>query len=217
MKRLIVFIITAALLAGSFYVVWPGWTLHRIAEAIRNEDSATLEQAVDFLRVRASLHGPLTAEVTRHYDQLSSGGRSRGVFAAQVKGDVLPRLVQSTLEAVAAPANIIFMARNRVGLKEAVQRALEQRIILGSSFDRRGPQGLGARAGHQPSISEGLTRPGQAPRYTLSNIKGIALIGPLEFEIGINREATAVEPEMLLRMAFAGSSGWRVVGVIPRL
>ena len=216
MKRLIAFIIAVAMLAGSFYVAWPGWTLHRIAEAIREEDPATLEQAVDFLRVRASLHGPLTEEVTRHYDQFSSG-RSRGVFAAQIKGEVLPRLVESTLDAVAAPANVIFIARNRVGLKEAVQRALEQRIILGSSFDRTPPLGLGALAGRQPSTGGDPRRPGQAPRYTLSNIKGIALIGPLEFEIGINREATAAEPEMLLHMAFTGASGWRVVGVIPRL
>lgn len=219
MKRLFLLLVVSVLLIGGFYVVWPGWTLHRLAEAIRAEDPATLEQTIDFPRVKASLRGPLTEEVTRRYDQFqSSGGNLRGVFAAQLKAEVLPRLVESTLDAVATPANVLFIARNRVALKDAMQRALEQRIILGggSGFGGALPQGLGGATGQPAPVAGAAVRVGQGPRYTLSNIKGVSLIGPLEFEVGINRDAAAVEPELLLRMAFTGST-WRVVGLTPRL
>jgi hypothetical protein len=176
-----------------------------------------LEQAVDFPRVKASLRGPLTEEVTRRYDQFQSTGGNRGVFAAQLKGEVLPRLVESTLDTVATPGNVIFMARNRVALKDAMERALEQRIVLGGSrFGGLSPQGAGGPAGQQPSADAAPKRSAQGPRYTLSNIKGISLINPLEFEVGVNRDASAADPELLLRMAFTGIS-WRVVGLVPRL
>ncbi len=216
MRRIASFVGALVLLLVCFYVVWPGWTLHRIAEAIREEDTAALERAVDFPRVRASLRGPLTEEVTRRYDQFQSSGGYRGVFAAQLKSEVLPRLVESTLDAVATPANVIFMARNRVALKETMQRALEQRIILGGSrFAGAPPQGLGGSAAEQPA-SPSPKRSGQGPRYTVSNLKGVSLINPLEFEVGINRDAAAAAPELLRRIAFTGIS-WRVVGLTPRL
>jgi hypothetical protein len=215
MRRIASFVGALVLLLACFYVVWPGWALHRIAEAIREEDAAALERAVDFPRVRASMRGPLTEEVTRRYDQFQSTGGYRGVFAAQLKSEVLPRLVESTLDAVATPANVIFMARNRVALKDVMQRALEQRIILGgSSFPSATPQALGGPAG-QPASGVAPRRLGEGPRYTLSNIKGISLINPLEFEVGINRDAAAADPELLLRMAFTGVS-WRVIGLAPR-
>jgi hypothetical protein len=50
----------------------------------------------------------------------------------------------------------------------------------------------------------------------VSNLKGVSLINPLEFEVGINRDAAAAAPELLLRIAFTGIS-WRVVGLTPRL
>ena len=216
MRRIASFVGALVLLLVCFYVVWPGWTLHRIAEAIREEDTAALERAVDFPRVRLSLRGPLTEEVTRRYDQFQSSGGYRGAFAAQLKGEVLPRLVEATLDAVATPANVIFMARNRVALKETMQRALEQRIILGGSrFAGAPPQGLGGSAAEQPAGTS-PKRSGQGPRYTVSNLKGVSLINPLELEVGINRDAAAAAPELLLRIAFTGIS-WRVVGLTPRL
>ena len=134
MKRLVLLLVGGVLLTGGFYVVWPAWTLHRIAEAIRADDSATLERKIDFPSIRASARAPLIEEVTRRYDQFQgSGGNLLGVFGPQMKKEVLPRLVDSALEAIATPANVLYFARNRVALKDALRRAMEQRIVVGNT------------------------------------------------------------------------------------
>lgn len=218
MKRLVLLLVGGVLLTGGFYVVWPAWTLHRIAEAIRADDSATLERKIDFPSIRASARAPLIEEVTRRYDQFQgSGGNLLGVFGPQMKKEVLPSLVDSALEAIATPANVLYFARNRVALKDALRRAMEQRIVVGNT--RWGGTQMPPAAGTagQPSLSAGtVTRGEDGPRYASPNIKRIALVGPLTYEIGFHRDARAAEAELLLRLAFTGTD-WRVVELMPRL
>jgi hypothetical protein len=221
MKRLLPLVL---LLGIGFYVAWPLWSLHRIAEAIRADDETTLASKIDFPSVRASLRPMLTEEVTKRYEQLQSGSSSlRALLATQMKSDVLPRLVDAALDAVVTPANVLHIARNREALKVAMQRALEDQIILGG-FGRRAPKtGTGSSEEQSggaltpPAAAAGTTRhAGASPslRYGLSNIKSFAITSPVDFEIGINRNASAPDAELKARLAFT-SYDWKVVGLVP--
>ena len=210
MKSFVSTLLLLALLTTGFYVAWPAWSLQRVADALRRNDDATLAQMIDFPGVRASMRPALTEEVTRRYEQLrGEGGGMRSLLANQLKADVLPKLVDTTLDAVVTPVGVLQLARNRVALREAIERVLEQRIVLGGSSVGQAMRPPPAGTGAAPAGGGG------GPRYTTDNIKRIALAGPLSIEIGVNRNPAAAEPELLVQMAFTGAD-WKIVGLAPR-
>ncbi len=48
------------------------------------------------------------------------------------------------------------------------------------------------------------------------NIKRFSFLGPLAFEVGVAKDATAAESDVVVEMRFVGGD-WRVVGVKPRI
>jgi hypothetical protein len=224
MKQVVAFLLLLVVAVGGFYVAWPLWSMHRLAEAIRSQDEAVLAAKIDFPSVRASLRPMLTEEVTRRYEQLQAGSSNlRALLATQIKADVLPRLVDIALDSVVTPSNVLRIARNREALKEALQRALEEQIVLGGR--RKGGGGEPAKgqpgetSAQQPAPAPSVpVQPRESvpwPRYGYSNIKSVAPVGPLSFEVGFNRNSDSAKAELTATLAFSGYD-WKIVSLVPR-
>ena len=57
-------------------------------------------------------------------------------------------------------------------------------------------------------------KPGQG--FGLANVKHFSFLGPLAFEIGVAKEATATDSDVITEMRFVDGD-WRVTGVRPKL
>lgn len=218
MKRLILLLV---LLVLGFYVAWPAWSLYQVREAIRRDDAATFAGKVDFPSVRASLRPVLTDEAQKLLERVRGNAGSFGALLGQLQGDLLPRVVEMALEAVVTPENVLQIARNREALREALRRVMTEQVSLGGLIGSRRKAGDAEKSAGSSTGQPAPTPSGQGPggvrewRYGLSNVKSFAPVGPLAFDLGVNRKAEAEEPEVTVRMGFTGTD-WKIVGLVPR-
>jgi hypothetical protein len=217
MKRLLILLIFLLLLV--FYVAWPAWSLFQVREAIRRDDEALFASKVDFAGVRASLRPVLTEEARKALERAQSSAGGFGALLGQLQGDVLPRVVDAALEAVVTPETVMQIARNRQALREALRQVMAEQVSLGGLIGSRRKPGNTEKpadnsAGQPAPAPSGPAHHVPERRYGLANIKSFAPIGPLAFDIGVNRNADAAEPEVTVRMAFTGSD-WKIVGLVP--
>ncbi|MGE5513304.1 MAG: DUF2939 domain-containing protein [Bacteroidota bacterium] len=221
MKRLLIPLLLVLALVG-FYAAWPAWSLYQVRESIRTDDGDTLARKIDFPSVRTSLRPVLTEEAQRIVDRVQGNAGGLGALLGQLKGDLLPKIVDAGLDVVVTPENVMHIARNREALRDALRRAVAEKASLGSLGGLRKKK---AEAAEQPtSGSGGEAAPAapageggyRGPRYTVANIKSFAIAGPLSFDIGVNRKAEATEPEVIVGLAFTGGD-WKIVRLVPRL
>lgn len=84
---------------------------------------------------------------------------------------------------------------------------------MGGSVGGGGGTGGGGGAGK----SAPAAAPAGAPAsFGYANVKRFGFLGPLAFEIGVAKDATATVPDVVVEMRFVGGD-WRVVGVKPRI
>ena len=80
--------------------------------------------------------------------------------------------------------------------------------------------GGGAAKSEAPATTPVPATPGASDTphagFGIANIKRFRLLGPLAFEIGVAKDATAAEHDVLVEMRFVDGD-WRVVGVRPRV
>jgi hypothetical protein len=183
---------------------------------------AAFAAKVDFPSVRASLHPVLTQEAQKVLERVQVGGSGLGALLSQIRGDVLPKVVEAALETVITPENVMQIARNREALREALRRIMAEQVTLGGLVGGR-PKKPEVGGRPAPETSGSQASPGMEgqevrthPRYRYDNIKSLTPVGPLAFDIGVNRRAEATEPEVIVRMAFTGTD-WKIVGLVPRL
>ncbi len=233
MKKLIALAVLALL---GFYIAWPAWTGYRIRQAFETQDAALLESKIDFSSVRASLKPVVAAEAEAGFERLKQqAGPLGGLIAGTIKNDVMGRLVDSVINSAITPPNVIRMVREGRGFKQSLERILsEQAGVKGGDGGGglRLPGGLGGRragkdgAGQpneppkeeqvatQPAGAEGGAGAAPRPRMSLANIKSFALDGPLAFSVGVAKDATAAEPEVVATLQFTGTD-WKVVAITP--
>lgn len=251
MKRLIGLIVLGVL---GFYVAWPAFSGYQIKSALDARDAATLDSKIDFPSVRSGLRPTVTQRVGEMFDRVQSGaGPTGSVIAAQLKGDVIPKVVETSLNTIVTSANLIRIVHDGRSWKESIDAILREQIKLpglgaggGDPASRAGgmkmpggfelPGGLGGLADKMGinagkaleglnSAGKGSAPPTPAPTaggspapasFGLGNIKRFAFLGPLAFEVGVAKDASATAPDVTAQMAFTGFD-WRVVQVVPRM
>ena len=67
MKKLVFF---AVMIAATFYLAWPAFSLFQIAEGVKGKDEAKLQNKIAWQSVRASLREPVTKMVKKEIDNL---------------------------------------------------------------------------------------------------------------------------------------------------
>ena len=237
MKRLIALVILSLL---GFYVGWPAWTGYTIAKAIKAEDPATLNNKIHFASVQNTLKPLAVQKIGEVYDQQlgAKAGPAGAAILAQIKADVVPKIVETALAQLVTAPNLIRVVNEGGTIRENAERILRERVskiglpgVAGSGGAGAValPGGLGQIAGKlgvpgnadpqrapQPAAQQGAPVTAEKRQFGLSNIKRFSVLGPLAFEVGIAREATSPEPDVFVEMRFVDGD-WRVVGVKPRV
>jgi hypothetical protein len=238
MKRLLLLVVV--LLLG-FYVAWPGWSAYQIDGAIKAKDAETLERKIDFPSVRVSLRPAFTQKVSEIYDlQLKQAGGTGAVIGGQLKGDIIPGMVDVLLVALVTPQNLIRVAHEGGQLKESLDRLLGEELGrtsrlpgmgggsgqttgglqlpggLGNLGDLAGKIGIGGKKPESAPAPKAAAPAAAPPSYGLDNLKVFNIVGPLAFEIGVAKDKAATEPDVTAEMRFTGLD-WRVTAVRPRL
>lgn len=83
---------------------------------------------------------------------------------------------------------------------------------LGGGGAPRGEAPPAAPAQSSPSATASAPPAG----YGIGNIKRFSFLGPLGFEVGVAKDATAAEADVVVEMRFVNGD-WRVTGVKPRV
>jgi hypothetical protein len=127
MKKLIALVILALL---GFYVAWPAWSGYRIFTALRSNDAALLESKIDFPRVRQSMRPAVEIEVDKQIDaQLKqAGGGAAAALGGELKKQLAPKLVDTVLESVVTPANVLRIAAEGGNVAGTVQKILAEQM-----------------------------------------------------------------------------------------
>lgn len=179
-------------------------------------------------------------------DKRETGNTLTRALAGTFSGRRTQRLVQATVDRIATPENTIRLARYSGTLRQYFRRALSDEMTRGLSVDsaagndpasekqmrrtvldrilgRRKPREApaAAQAAADPAEKAAATpAPDPAPRperkYTIANIKRLALTGPLTLEVGVNRDPAQPWPELTAVLRFTGLD-WKVVALIPSL
>lgn len=127
MKRLIFLVLVLGL---GFYVGWPAWSGYQIKSALDSGDAETLRKKIDFVSVRESLRPAATHHAKgMMQDALSqSGSPVATVLDDDTKASMLPKIVDSTLNTVVTPENLIRIARHGGTVKEAVEKIVKEQV-----------------------------------------------------------------------------------------
>lgn len=143
MRKLIALLVVAAI---GFYGVWPAWSGYRIAAALQAKDETLLASKIDFPSVRESLRPVVSAEVEKRMTQ--PGGAAGGLLGGDLKKQLLPRLVDSVLQTLVTPANVIRIANESGGAAKAIEQIVTEQLAktvggAGAIAGALGNQGAG--------------------------------------------------------------------------
>lgn len=126
MKRLIGLIILGLL---GFYVAWPAWSGYQIKSALDAKDAATLERKIDFAGVRTGLRPAATQKVGEMFEKMQGqAGPTGALIATQLKGDVIPKIVDTSLSTLVTPGNLIRVVHDGGAWKDSVERILREQV-----------------------------------------------------------------------------------------
>jgi hypothetical protein len=131
MKRLIAL---ALLLLVGFYVAWPAWSGYQIHQSIQAKNS-----------------GLVTAKIGEGLDKFQAQSGAAGALIGQLKGDMIPKIVDSTLSSMVNAETVMRIANEGGSVKEALEKIMREQL------GRNGlPAGGGASGGGMPSLPGGL-------------------------------------------------------------
>lgn len=205
MRRILIVAFIVALLAAGFYVAWPAWTARQISNAVKANDAAALAEHIDFPRVRERAHPIMTAEMNRRLDQLKQqGGALGGAIAGQLKESLGGSFAKATVDALLTPENVMSMIRQGRDFR---------RVMSGAATKQPAPVGGGStgKPGQTGDATSNAHR-----RFSLANVRGYMLTGPLSVAVDLARDKSAPDADLVVEMAFTGGN-WKVVGIIPKV
>lgn len=237
MRAFIALVIVAAL---GFYVAWPAWSGYQIKSALDRGDAATLGRKIDFPSVKTSLTPYVTQQVKAGIDDAL--GSTSGALTPELKDQMAPKIAEAALNKIVTPETLVRVATEGTSFADTVRAILKDQVravanpggnlgnVLGSiGVDPKSLGGLGSilGGGDQGATTTAPAAPAPAPApaappaaaskasYSLANTKSFSVKGPADFEIGVNRDASAPGPEVKVEVAFTGGD-WKVVGIRPQ-
>lgn len=225
-----------------FYVAWPGYSLMRVKNALESDNVPLLAEKVDFPRVRVSLTPAITAEVEKAAAAaVTQGGAENAALLTQIKTQMVPKIVELALATIVTPESLMRIYREGGDMRKTISVIVAEKMGsgggLGALAGVRGGAGgqkpgglndlLGGKLGGLFGKKEGggepspvapspVAAPAAKQAFSMANIKRFSIAGPLEFSVGVAKDAAATEPDVITDLAFTGLD-WKIVGVRPRI
>ncbi len=107
MRKLFTLIV---LVAASFYLAWPAFSLYQIADGVKLKDESKLENKIVWGSVREHLREPVSERVKKEIENQSKGHGIEGMLAGKIAGEFTPKLVEKVLDAYVTPKGVIVLA-----------------------------------------------------------------------------------------------------------
>jgi hypothetical protein len=127
MKRLLLLVLIV--MVAGFYVGWPAWSGYRIHQALKTHDAETLERKIDFASVRVGMRPIVTGEVDKALDRMQrDAGSLSAAFAAAVRKDLAPRIVDAALHTFVTPQNVIKMVQRGGSVRDMVRQSMSEQM-----------------------------------------------------------------------------------------
>jgi Protein of unknown function (DUF2939) len=144
MKRLIAL---ALLLLACFYVAWPAWSGYQIYQSIQARNSGLMDSKIDFPSVRKSLRPVITAKIGEGLEKFQAQAGAAGALISQLKGEMVPKLVDSTLATMVNSETVMRVATEGGSFKETLEKIMREQM---------GRSGLPAGGGAGGGLGQGL-------------------------------------------------------------
>jgi Protein of unknown function (DUF2939) len=126
MKRLIAL---AVLLLVGFYVAWPAWSGYQIHKSIGAKNTGLLESKIDFPSVRTSLRPVVAAKITDGLEKFQAqAGPAGAMILSQLKGDMVPKIVETTLGSVVNAETVMRIATEGGSFKENLEKIMREQL-----------------------------------------------------------------------------------------
>jgi hypothetical protein len=126
MKRLIAL---ALLLLVGFYVAWPAWSGYQIHKSIGAKNTGLLESKIDFPSVRTSLRPVVAAKITDGLEKFQAqAGPAGAMILSQLKGDMVPKIVETTLGSVVNAETVMRIATEGGSFKENLDKIMREQL-----------------------------------------------------------------------------------------
>jgi hypothetical protein len=234
------------IVAMAFYVAWPLYAGYEIKSSLDTQNVEGLNAKIDFPSVRVSLQPAVAAKVDKIItDALRRAGTAGGALTDQLKGQVMPRIVDGVLATLVTPEMLIRIHASGKSFKEALDGMVLERTSQAQGLggflivpedqeggakskleEMAGKLGIdtskvfGGAVGKEVASSEPQevlpAKSGAKPKYGLGNIKNFSFNGPLGLSIGVSRDAAAKKPELTADLSFVDGS-WKLTGLVPEL
>jgi Protein of unknown function (DUF2939) len=242
MKRILSLLIVAAAL---FYIAWPAYSGVAIKAALDGRDASGLRERVDFDAVRDSMRPAITTKVETALDAAAEkAGPSAAKIYAALKTQMMPKIVEASLQRIVTPETLIRVHAERGTIKDIMNKMIGDQVsnsggsggalgALASAFAGTGAGsgaekpdrfdagkligGLFGAKGNNAAEAPPVDASGPAKSsVTWRNIRGAGLDGPLGVYVRLSKDPAATEPDITATMSFRGS-GWVLTGLEPRL
>jgi Protein of unknown function (DUF2939) len=153
MKRLIA--LSIILLAG-FYVAWPAWSGYQIHKSIGAKNTGLLESKIDFPSVRTSLRPVVSAKISEGLEKFQAqAGPAGAMILSQLKGDIVPKIVETTLGSLVTSETVMRMANEGGNFKDNLEKIIREQLGR-SGLPSAGGSGSGLPTGLPAGIPGGL-------------------------------------------------------------
>ena len=145
MKRL--FALALLLLVG-FYVAWPAWSGYQIHKSIQAKNTGLLESKIDFPGVRKSLRPVIAAKITEGLEKFQTqAGPAGAMILSQLKGDMVPKIVETTLGSLVTAETVMRVATDGGSFKDNLEKIMREQL---------GRSGLPTAGGNGPPSGPSL-------------------------------------------------------------
>lgn len=163
MKRIVLLVVVVLL---GFYAAWPAWSAYQIHQSLERKDEAALAGKIDFDSVRKSLEPMVQKDVGMAMDRyIADLGPLGALLGGQIKQQYLKPVVDTALDTLITPRNIIRLYAEKDDLKTAAEKILVEEMRKPGSV----PSGTGGSG----------SAPAAAPPGGIGGVLGKSLPGGL--------------------------------------
>jgi hypothetical protein len=149
MRFLFRLVMLALLACIGFYAIWPAFSGYQIYTALASQDAARLASKIDFDSVREGLRPAVTGEVERQFTQNAGGN-----LPPQIRQQLVPQLVETTLNTLVTPENVMRIYREGGDVRRSVTNILREKMAAGGGLP--GIPGLPGLGGNDQSSTRGV-------------------------------------------------------------
>jgi hypothetical protein len=213
-------IVITLLALGLFYFAWPAVSAYQIHRALESGDVPTLQNKIDFERLKETLRPAVSTEVERVFSKaIKQTGGEGDALRAHLSAQLAPNLVDTTVAALATPDALIRMYREDATPREYMRRAVSQEMsnltkVPGFGEIASADAGAAGVSGLEVPFVTQSARQGESskPGHGLGRIRECSLVGPFAVRCSTTNDTVADKADLVVVFEFRDFD-WKVADI----